>query len=73
MPWPSRLNPKENMAMKRNPKHPKSAPKKEVPTIKKNDELGEDELNKATGGTGTTWRFDDESPKETVRVPRVNG
>ena len=36
--------------MKRNPKNPNSALQKEDPTIKKNDELGEDELNKVTGG-----------------------
>jgi hypothetical protein len=34
--------------MKR-PKNPKSAPQKEDPTTKKNDELGQDELNKVTG------------------------
>jgi hypothetical protein len=34
----------------KSPKNPKSAPQKEEPTTKKNDELGEDGLNKVTGG-----------------------
>jgi hypothetical protein len=37
--------------MKNNPTNPNSAPKKEDPTTKSKDELGEDELNKVTGGT----------------------
>ena len=38
--------------MKKNSPNPNSAPQKEDPTMKKNDELGEGELNKVTGGTG---------------------
>jgi hypothetical protein len=37
--------------MKNNPTNPNSAPKKEDPTTKKNDELQEGELNKVTGGS----------------------
>ena len=36
--------------MKKNPKNPKRASLKEDPTTKKNDELGEGELNEVTGG-----------------------
>jgi bacteriocin-like protein len=36
--------------MKKDTKNPQSAPQKEDPTTKKNDELQEDELNKVTGG-----------------------
>jgi hypothetical protein len=34
----------------KSPKNPKSAPQKEDPISKKNDELQEGELNKVTGG-----------------------
>jgi hypothetical protein len=44
------LNPKENIAMKKNPKNQDSAPQKEDSVTKKDDELQEDELNKVTGG-----------------------
>jgi hypothetical protein len=44
------LNPKEKIAMKKSPKNPNSAPQKEASITKKNDELQEGELNKATGG-----------------------
>jgi hypothetical protein len=37
--------------MKKSPKNPKSAPQKEDPTTKRNDELQEDELNKVTAGS----------------------
>jgi hypothetical protein len=37
--------------MKNNPTNPNSAPKKEDPTTKSKDGLGEDELNKVKGGT----------------------
>ena len=40
--------------MKKSPKNPNSAPQKEDPTTKKNDELQEDELNKVTGGNKVT-------------------
>jgi hypothetical protein len=47
----SLLNPKENIAMKKNPKNQANAPqKKEDPATKKDAELGEGELNKVTGG-----------------------
>jgi Retinal pigment epithelial membrane protein len=48
-PLPSLHNLKESIVMK-SPKNPKSAPQKEDPTTKSKDELGEDELNKVTGG-----------------------
>jgi hypothetical protein len=39
--------------MKKNPKSPNTVPQKKDPTIKKDDKLREDELNKVTGGTGS--------------------
>jgi hypothetical protein len=36
--------------MKKDTKSPNTAPQKDDPTIKKDDELREDELNKVTGG-----------------------
>jgi hypothetical protein len=42
--------------MKRKPKNQSSAPQKEDAITKKKDELGEDELNKATGGLTISMR-----------------
>jgi hypothetical protein len=49
--------------MTTNPKSPNTAPKKEDPTTKSKDQLGEDELNKVKGGTkaptpGVYLRYD---------------
>ena len=47
--------------MKKNSPNPNSAPQKEDSITKKNDELGEDELNKVTGGTEQTLNIGSQS------------
>jgi hypothetical protein len=63
IPWPSLLNPKENIAMKKNSPNPNSAPQKKDSITKKNGELGEGELNKVTGGA---TKEDDETTIRTL-------
>ena len=43
--------------MTKNPENPSSVPKKEDPTVKQNDELGEDELNKVIGGAVDAFMY----------------
>ena len=57
------LIPKESIEMKKDDlEHPKSSPQKEAPAAKKEDELHEDELNKATGGLGVRKSGGDTKP-----------
>jgi bacteriocin-like protein len=46
--------------MKKNSENPSSVSKREDQTIKKGDELSEDELNKVTGGTTPTQEVEKE-------------